>query len=217
VKLRRKMRIRKMASLLSGGMLAAGLSIGLTGAAQASTGAAQASTGAAQASSGAAQASSGPTDPSPFWNEITAPFENANSFDLCVDVTDGSTSPGTPLQLFHCHGYASNGGPQRWHFTPEGSVTGGNFYKIWNTNSGLCIGFANNSFVSGTRLVQEDCNQAPGWEEHVLIANGTSPFIELLNVEGNLCMAAANDSSANHTPLVATTCHNFGAQILELG
>src|SRR5437763_10278057 len=98
------MRIRKMASLLLGGVFAAGLSIGMTGAAQAST---------------------DPTVPSTTWNEIVAPFDNARANTMCVDVPGGSMSAGTGIQLFHCHGYGSDGGPQRWHFNFQGLVGNG--------------------------------------------------------------------------------------------
>ena len=31
---------------------------------------------------------------------------------MCVGVPGGTTAPGAPLQLYHCHGYASDGAPQ---------------------------------------------------------------------------------------------------------
>jgi hypothetical protein len=192
-------RFRKMASLLLGGMFAAGLSIGLTG---------------------AAQASSDPTIPSTVWTEIVIPLDNARANTMCMDVPGGSMSAGTALQFFHCHGSGSDGGPQRWHFNFQGLVANGDrAYQIWNTNSGLCIGFANNSAVAGTRLVQERCDQAPTWTEHLSNANGVNPYIELIALNTNLCMAASNFSDANQTPLVATTCQGFidPAQILVLG
>jgi hypothetical protein len=183
------MKIRKMAGMLFGGMLAAGLSFGLTG---------------------VAQAASDPTIPSTTWNEIVAPLDNLHSNTMCVDVPSGSRSVGAALQVFHCHGYGSDGAPQRWHFNFVGSVLNGDrVYQIWNTNSGLCIGFANNSAVVGTRLVQEGCDQAPLWAERLSLANGVNPYIELIALNTNLCMAAANMSDANQTPLVATNCQGF--------
>lgn len=212
MRVRRKFRIPKMASLLFAGMLAAGLSIGLTGAAQASTGAAQAPARAAQASARA-------VTPSQFWNEIIPPLDRAG-FDLCVDVPDGSVSAGTALQFFHCHAYASNGAPQRWIFSPFSGAGGEESYQIRNdANTKLCIGSPNDFLASGTRLVQKDCDQATAWQVHTQVANSNSPFIELRNVGGNMCMAAANISGANHTPLVVTPCRDFtdAAQIFNLG
>jgi hypothetical protein len=188
-----------MASLLLGGVFAAGLGFGLTG---------------------AAQASPDPTVPSTVWNEMVIPLDNARANTMCVDVPGGSMSAGAALQLFHCHGSGSDGGPQRWHFNFQGSVGNGDrVYQIWNTNSGLCIGFANNSAVTGTRLVQERCDQAPAWAEHLSNANGVNPYFELIALNTNLCMAASNASDANQTPLVATSCQGFidPEQILVLG
>ncbi|HEX5303102.1 MAG TPA: hypothetical protein VFW50_39525 [Streptosporangiaceae bacterium] len=37
----------------------------------------------------------------------------ASNFSLCFDDTNGSTASGNPVQLYHCHGYASNGASQR--------------------------------------------------------------------------------------------------------
>ena len=68
---------------------------------------------------GAAQAST-PGVPDPSWNEIFVPFDNGLGNTMCVDVPGGSTSPGALLQLYHCHGYASDGGPQRWQFINMG-------------------------------------------------------------------------------------------------
>ena len=36
----------------------------------------------------------------------------------CLDVPSGSSSLGLRLQVFHCHGFASNGAPQLWKFVP---------------------------------------------------------------------------------------------------
>ena len=102
------MRIRWLAALFAGG-LAAGLGVGMTGTAHVSD----------------------PARAGEAWHEIFLPFGNA----MCVDVAGGSTAADARLQLSRCHGYASNGAPQRWSFS------GGRFHQMSNTNSGLCIGF----------------------------------------------------------------------------
>jgi hypothetical protein len=66
------MKTRKLAILLPAATLAAGLSMGIAG---------------------AAHAASDPTIPSPSWNEITVPFDNAQGNPVCVDVPGGSMSP----------------------------------------------------------------------------------------------------------------------------
>jgi hypothetical protein len=67
--------------------------------------------------------------------------------------------------------------------------------------------------------VQERCDQAPAWAEHLSNANGVNPYFELIALNTNLCMAASNASDANQTPLVATSCQGFidPEQILVLG
>ena len=186
------MRIRKIVIMLFAGTLAAGLSTGMAG---------------------AAHAASDPTIPDPVWNEISVPFLNGQGNPLCVDVTNGSMSSGTRLQLFHCHGYDSQGGPQRWHFDNTGLPA--RVYKIWNVNSGLCIGF-DTDFV---HLVQEPCGLATAWQEILQNANGTDPLIELAAANTNLVMASASEVDSNHNQLVVApfTGFNDAAQILQLG
>jgi hypothetical protein len=197
--------------LLSGGVLAAALSVGLVGTAHASD----------------------PTVPSATWNEIYIPFDNAAGNHLCVDVPGGSTSAGVQLQLYQCHGYDSAGTPQRFEFVGSFSPgLGGWTGSIVNVGSQLCVGPApGTALVSGIRIVQEKCTLGFGipWLIRAQNANGTNPLIELVlmqvvpRVPTSLCMAAANMSDSNHTPLVATTCQPLQptagdlSQVLELG
>jgi hypothetical protein len=189
------MRIRKFAGLLSAGILAAGLSIGLAGTAHAAT---------------------DPTIPDPIWNEINFPFMTGQGNPLCLDVPNGSMSVGTILQTWHCHGYASNGGPQRWHFDNTGLPD--REYKIWNTNSGLCIGFQNDVVADGARLVQEPCAQAPVWDERLENADGADSAIELVADGTNLVLASGSEADHNGNPMVARAFSGFTdiAQILQL-
>ncbi len=192
------MRIRKIAITLFTAALAAGLSIGVAG---------------------AAHAASDPTVPDPVWNEIFVPFLNGQGNTLCVDVPSGSMSSGTRLQVYHCHGSDSQGGPQRWHFDnrnlPSSTPLPDRQYKIWNLNSGLCIGFDSDFF----HLVQEPCGQATAWQEILQNANGTDPLIELAAANTNLVMASASEVDQNRNPLVVAPYTGFtdSAQILELG
>ncbi len=192
------MRLRKLAALLVGGALAAGLSVGLGGTALASD----------------------PTIPAPTWNEITVPFDNQHGNPLCVDVPGGSTSAGVPLQLYHCHGYDSQGGAQRWHFIPSFTTDSGDVaYLIQNTRSSLCVTNPVNNVNSGLRLQQGPCNLAPFWVIHRQNANGTDPLIQLVIFRTSFCMSASNFSDTNSTPLLATDCQGFTnlPEILELG
>jgi hypothetical protein len=61
----------------------------------------------------------------------------------CIDVPSGSTTPGTQVQLFPCHG----GTNQQWTYTPNREL---------RTPSGQCLGFR--SSASGAALEIQTCN-----------------------------------------------------------
>jgi hypothetical protein len=208
--------MRWLAALLFAGGLAAGLGAGLTGTAHASD----------------------PTRPARPWNEIFLPFGNGTGTSMCVDVPGGTSAPGARLQLYRCHGYASDGAPQRWSLSCAGGTgcaSGGRFYELSNPGSDLCIGFPDGGVpANGARLVQESCGQVPDWQ---LVPQGrgsrgnresrgnrddADPHV-MLETSGPggpaLCMTAGNLSDDNQTPLVAAPCQGLGnaAQILELG
>lgn len=134
-------RFKKLAGTLAAGALAAGLTMAGTGAARADG-----------------------VPPANTWAEIFAPEINANGITLCAD-NSSSNAQFTNLVLWRCHGYASNGTPQRWQFAYQGQYLGGPapMYRIANVGSGLCIGLIQNaasmpySQIAGTNLVQESC------------------------------------------------------------
>jgi len=134
-------RFRKQAVVLATAALAAGLTMARTGTAHAAV--------------------TPPTGPGT-WAEIFAPEINSNGITLCAD-NFGSTAQGQNLQLWRCHGYASNGTPQRWNFTfvQQNRKDGTLFYEIENVGSGLCIGLDQNRVragtIAGSNLLQEDC------------------------------------------------------------
>jgi hypothetical protein len=195
--------VPRLAALLAGGLLVAGLSVGLAGTAHASD----------------------PVVPAATWNEIYLPFDNIAGNRLCADVTNGSASPGVALQFYSCKGYSSGGVPQRWQLAGELShELGGFLVLIRNTGNGLCISNPPGTIGRGMRLVQEPCGQAPFWLIRAQNDDGTDPLIQLdMVVPGtrtlsNMCMAAGDMGDNNNTPLVATTCQPFTdlSQILEL-
>jgi hypothetical protein len=199
--------MRWLAALLFAGGLAVGLAAGLTGTAHAAD----------------------PTRPARPWNEIFLPFGTGTDTSMCVDVPGGTSAPGAQLQLYHCHGYASDGAPQRWSLFCTGGTgcaSGGRFYELSNLGSGLCIGFPDGGVpANGARLVQESCDQVPAWQlvpQGRENRDGADPHF-VLETSGPggpaLCMTAGNLSDANQTPLVAAPCQGFGnaTEILELG
>jgi len=130
---------KKLAGTLAAVALAAGLTMAGTGTARADV-----------------------VPPANTWAEIFAPEINASGITLCAD-NFGSSAQFQNLQLWRCHGYASNGTPQRWQFTFVGNFLGSGFaeYQISNVGSGLCIGLdpnrVNAGTVAGSNLLQESC------------------------------------------------------------
>ena len=66
-----------------------------------------------------------------------------------------NTEPGTQVQLYRCHGYASNGAPQRWVFVQAEDRNGNpvmeggnNVYELYNLAAGRCLA------VTATRVAQ---------------------------------------------------------------
>jgi hypothetical protein len=124
------MKLRKAIGTFFASTTAIGLCIGLTGVAQAA-----------------------PTPDPSTWSEIFPPFFNTAAHK-CLDVPYGSNSVGLHLELYHCHGYASDGAPQRWNFIPVGS----NIYLIYNVASGRCL-----QDFDPQDIVQDSC-QSNYWE-----------------------------------------------------
>lgn len=76
--------------------------------------------------------------PASTWNEIFAPEINSNGNIMCVDDPGWSVAQYQSLQLWHCHGYASNGQPQRWRFVYAGH-NDTSLYQIYLQDVG-CLG-----------------------------------------------------------------------------
>jgi hypothetical protein len=96
------------------------------------------------------------------WAEIFNPYLHAKGNTLCFDDPNGSTSFGTQAQLYRCHGYASNGAPQRWVFVQAedsngNPVTegGNNVYELYNLAAGRCLAVTGTS--AGQPLIMGSC------------------------------------------------------------
>jgi hypothetical protein len=179
--------------LLSAGLLAVGIILGTGGAAQATT-----------------PPSGGD------WAELYNPLLPLvdNKFHVCLDVPGGSTSVGTFLQMFHCHGYASNGAPQRWQFThlSDGS------YWIWNQSNLLCVTAVGPLSSDHTaRIRQFPCGSSDGQAWWFVDFQPDQSF-QLQNTSGtfaNMCLAAKANS--NNSAMIAKTCNLDAFQIWGLG
>jgi hypothetical protein len=117
----------------------------------------------------------------------------------CLDVPNGSSSLGLRIQVFHCHGYASNGAPQLWKFVPVGTP----LYWIVNKASGRCL--EPPSATSGF-IVQNTCSDATRWR--LIPANfDTRDMFIGLGLIGS-CVGTANNSGDDHTAVTYQSCSN---------
>jgi len=189
------MLLRRIALLLSAGTLAVGLSAAAAGTANATV------------------------IPDPNWNELVSSWANAGN-TMCVDDPSHSTTFNTRLQLFHCHGYASNGAPQRWFFNPTFTEDGTAAYIIYlaNTlstdpndpNDFMCLHYWNNDRRDGQPMALGNCYP----REIDWVMEPGNPGISdnnfmLRDSQNNLCLSAANFSDSNGTPLIAATCNPY--------
>jgi hypothetical protein len=191
--------VPKVASLLSAGALAAGLTVGIPGTAEAFT-----------------------LPGGGSWAELfnpELPLVN-NSFHTCLDVPYASTSESI-LQMYHCHGYASNGSAQRWDFT---SLSDGSYW-IWNQNSLMCV----TALPSGAlgpgrgRIAQEPCGSADGqaWDLVPARIDPANQF-QIMSVSGQFsdaCLAGSNyDEAQDPESLTWEYCDgDFVEQLWGLG
>ena len=180
-------------ALLSAGALAVSLSTVMAGSAQASV------------------------TPDPAWNEIWAPYLTARSNTVCVDDPGGSLAIGVHLQLFHCHGYGSDGAPQRWYFHDLGSTSAPQYshiYWIEDTHSGLCL----SAMTPGGAVTEENTcgnHSSAIWMLRSENLWSTDPNFLLVLWSSTFggdgttgyCLAAGNSTDSNHTPLVTVPCN----------
>ena len=160
------------------------------------------------------------------WAEIWAPYLTARSNTMCMDMPGGQDTIGAHIQLFHCHGYGSDGAPQRWTFQVLGIYTfAGPTVRIHNINPQHCLtATPSGGIVSGTCYVGDDLwvvrseNLWPTDPNFSLILNSS------LQDDGTgICMAAANTTDSNGTPLVTVPCNTgpggfqYGPAVFRLG
>ena len=104
----------------------------------------------------------------------------------CVDITNGNSADGTPLQLYTCNGTAA----QSWTVVGDGTLRA----------DGKCMDVRNGATTAGTVVQLYSCNGTPA-QSWLYRADRT-----LQNTKSGLCLDAKGGSSADGTPLIIWTC-----------
>jgi Ricin-type beta-trefoil lectin domain len=102
----------------------------------------------------------------------------------CMDVLDGMTADGTPIDLFQCHGSPN----QRW-FIGRGQIS---------ENFGSCLDVQGSAGVDGAAIILVTCNGRPSQQWRVI----EGQIVGL----GNKCLDSKDGGAADLTPLVLSEC-----------
>ncbi len=155
--------------------------------------------------------------PAGTWAEIFNPYIHAQGITLCVDDPGGSTDVAQAMDLWRCHGYASNGTMQRWIFTPQGAVNvSGEIFTIYtvkNVASGQCLTVPQTDNPAGLSVLQEPCSGGSPdiyWILEPRDQSGTSPDFQLESefvYIGHYCMASNTFTDNNGTRLIIEPCN----------
>lgn len=111
----------------------------------------------------------------------------------CIDVPNSSTTNGTQLQLWDCHG----GTNQRWTYTAGRQLT------VYGTK---CLDASGGGTSNGTSAIIWDCNGQAN-QQWNLNANGT-----ITGVQSGLCLDASGYGTANGTRVQLWACHGGSNQ-----
>lgn len=171
---------RRIAGLLSAGAVAIGLGFITPGVAQAT-----------------------PAPVQGTWYEVFNPFVSTTG---CLDMPAPSTGPlgrkeGITAQIWHCHGSASDGAPQRWYFNTGVNTPGQ--YTIENAGSIDCLWSPGSP---NSRVYQDFCISGGAGSWAMLSSPYGSDYFVLQNIGTGYCMAQQNTSGGNGTPVVTKPC-----------
>jgi hypothetical protein len=189
--------LRKVSSLLAAGLLALGLGTSVTGVAEA-----QASAPASVVSSVGGVRPAAVAVPTGTWVELWTPYITP-TMHKCLDIP---TSGVLYAQIYHCHGYASNGANQLWQFVPLGNGS----YWIVNKYWGDCL-VANSPSSGFTNVHTGTCvASANTYWEVIQSAYDPSSFL-LWNDAWNQCAgsAAPVPSGDGNQKVRVWSCQNY--------
>ena len=126
-----------------------------------------------------------PTSPPPGQANVTIV---GTASGRCVDVPGATSTNGTQVQLWDCHGGAN----QRWTYTANRQLT---------VNGNKCLDANGQGTSNGTTVVIWDCNGQAN-QQWNLNSNGS-----ITGVQSGLCLDASGAGTANGTRIQLWSCH----------
>jgi hypothetical protein len=119
----------------------------------------------------------------------------------CLDVNNGSTTPGTQLQIWDCNG----GSNQTWTHTSTGQLT------VYSGSSQMCLDASDNQTAAGTKVDIWPCNGGAN-QQWAANANGT-----ITGTQSGLCLDVSGAGTANGALVQLWTCNGGSNQQWTLG
>ena len=119
----------------------------------------------------------------------------------CLDVPNGSTTPGTQLDIFDCNG----GSGQIWTGTSAGQLT------VYSGSSQMCLDANGNQTTPGTKVEIWTCNGGAN-QQWTVNSNGT-----ITGVQSGLCLDVTGASTADGALVELWTCNGGANQQWTLG
>jgi hypothetical protein len=126
-----------------------------------------------------------PPDPTPVLGA-----EILSSAGGCIEVRDGETADGSPIDVFQCHGSPN----QRW-FIGRGQIS---------ENYGSCLDVQGSEAVDGAAIILVTCNGRPSQQWRVI----DGQIIGL----GSKCLDSKEGSTADLTPVILSECRSIPSQ-----
>jgi endo-1,4-beta-xylanase len=113
------------------------------------------------------------------------------SSSRCLDVPNSSTTAGTQVQIYDCHGQSN----QQWVRSSSNELT------VYTGSSVRCLDTANGGTSAGTAAVIANCNGGNNqkWNSN---SNGT-----ITNAQSGLCLDVNGAATANSTAVIVWTCN----------
>jgi endo-1,4-beta-xylanase len=120
----------------------------------------------------------------------------SSSSNRCLDVPGSSTTAGTQVQIWDCHGQSN----QQWVRSSSNELT------VYTGGSVRCLDTANGGTSAGTAAVIANCNGGNNqkWNSN---SNGT-----ITNAQSGLCLDVNGAATANGTTVLVWTCNGQSNQ-----